>query len=348
MIWDFDSIFKLPPFGLKQKEKDELFEGVLAALTEHHRKHCEPYRRITDMAGPEAPLPVRLFKRHELLSVPREEIVQITTSSGTTGQAVSRIFLDRDTSIRQRRSLARIVSDFTGNERMPMLIIDSPAVTKERGLLSARGAGILGFAMLGRDLTYALDENMELDMPAIEAFLEKHREEKILLFGMTYIVWLHFCQALRQKRVKLDIEGILIHGGGWKKLSDEDISREQFKASLYETAGIESVSDYYGMIEQTGSIFMECEYGRLHASIFSDVSIVDPRRMRETAGGRGLVQTDSLIPSSYPGHRILNEDEGELIGIDDCPCGRMGKTFKVYGRVQGAEIRGCSNSYERR
>ena len=345
---DFQSIFELSPFGLKQAEKDRLFGGIMAELTEYHREFCEPYRRVTDIAGPEAPLPVRLFKKYDLLSVPREKIVQVTTSSGTTGQAVSKVFLDRETSARQRRALARIVSDFTGKDRLPMLIIDSQDVTRNKEMLSARGAGILGFAILGRDQTYALDKNMDLNLPVIEAFLNKHSEEKVMLFGMTYIVWLHFCEALQQKGIKMDIEGILIHGGGWKKLADRNISKEQFKTSVYETTGIQRVADYYGMIEQTGSIFMECEYGHLHTSVFSDVSIIDPRSMQRTEQGRGLIQTDSLLPTSYPGHRILNEDEGEMLGIDDCPCGRLGKYFRVHGRVQGAEIRGCSNSYERR
>lgn len=348
MICDYQTFFELPPFGLRQEEKDRLFSNIMTALTEHHRKWCDPYRRFTDIAGIKAPLPVRLFKKYDLLSVPREEIVQVITSSGTTGQAVSRIFLDRETSLRQRKALAHILSDFTGKERLPMLVIDSSDVMKNREMLSARGAGILGFAIMGKGLTYALDENMELNMPVIEAFLKMHCHERILLFGMTYIVWLHFCQALRQRNIKLDMEGIMIHGGGWKNLNDQNISQEQFKAAVFEMTGIKKVFDYYGMAEQTGSIFMECEYGHLHASVFSDVKILDPKSMKSVEHGRGLIESDSLIPTSYPGHRLLNEDEGELLGIDGCPCGRLGKYFKVYGRIQGAELRGCSNSYERR
>ena len=43
---------------------------------------------------------------------------------------------------------------------------------------------------------------------------------------------------------------------------------------------------------------------------------------------------------------ILTEDSGEILGEDDCPCGRKGKYFKIYGRVKNAEIRGCSDTYE--
>ena len=42
---------------------------------------------------------------------------------------------------------------------------------------------------------------------------------------------------------------------------------------------------------------------------------------------------------------MLTEDEGVIEGIDDCPCGRKGKYFRVLGRLKNAEIRGCSDTY---
>jgi hypothetical protein len=33
-----------------------------------------------------------------------------------------------------------------------------------------------------------------------------------------------------------------------------------------------------------------------------------------------------------------------LIGEDDCKCGRNGKYFTVFGRMKGAEARGCSDT----
>jgi hypothetical protein len=53
----------------------------------------------------------------------------------------------------------------------------------------------------------------------------------------------------------------------------------------------------------------------------------------------------SILPNSYPGHSLLTEDEGVLIGEDDCMCGRLGKYFKIVGRLKNAEIRGCSDTY---
>jgi hypothetical protein len=103
------------------------------------------------------------------------------------------------------------------------------------------------------------------------------------------------------------------------------------------------------MAEQLGSVFVECEQGHMHCSIYSDVII---RRYADFSpvgiGEKGFIELLSLLPVSYPGHILLTEDEGEILGEDDCPCGRLGKYFKIHGRVQGAEIRGCSDTYEQR
>ena len=57
----------------------------------------------------------------------------------------------------------------------------------------------------------------------------------------------------------------------------------------------------------------------------------------------GLIQIISLLPTSYPGHSIITEDQGAIFGEDDCKCGRSGKYFKVFGRIPKSEIRGCGN-----
>ena len=106
---------------------------------------------------------------------------------------------------------------------------------------------------------------------------------------------------------------------------------------------------HYGMVEQTGAIYMQCECGHLHASNFSDVLI---RRGGDFSlcenGERGIVQVVSALPYSYPGHSILTQDEGTIMGEDDCPCGRKGKYFVIHGRLKNAEVRGCSDTFERK
>lgn len=356
----FDEILDLPPFSLNAKEKEELLTKRLVELTELHLEKCPEYKRILEaidfdiqkvFSYKDLPyLPVRLFKELELKSVPQEEVVKTMTSSGTTGQAVSKIFLDRTTSANQQKTLVKIVSDFTGSSRMPMIILDCPSVVKNRAMFSARGAGILGFSIFGSKRIYALVDDMKLDVEGVREFLEKYGDRKILLFGFTFMVWQHFYKELlklKEQGESLDLSnGILIHGGGWKKLISEAVSHDEFHKRLKDVCGLEHIHDYYGMVEQTGCVYMECEYGHLHTSVFSDVIMRRPLDFGVCEiGEKGIIQVLSSIPESYPGHSLLTEDEGVLLGEDVCPCGRKGKFFKVLGRLKNAEIRGCSDTY---
>ena len=97
------------------------------------------------------------------------------------------------------------------------------------------------------------------------------------------------------------------------------------------------------MIEQTGSIFLECENGYFHSSIFSEIFTRDENLKICKIKKPGLILVLSLLPLSYPGHNILTEDIGTIFGEDDCKCGRSGKYLLDHGRAPGTETRGCSD-----
>ena len=356
----FDEILSIPPYSLNEDEKGKLLTERLVELTKYHQERCSEYKMMLKATGYDVDsvrsykdlpfLPVRLFKEMDLKSVSLQDVVKTMTSSGTTGQAVSKIYLDRNTSSNQQKTMVKIVSEFTGSIRMPMIIVDCPSVVKNRAMFSARGAGILGFSIFGSKKIYALDDEMKLDVGGLTAFLEQHKDEKILLFGFTFMIWQHFYKELlrlKEEGLEFDLSnGIMIHGGGWKKLVSEAVSHDEFHKRMKDVCGLNNIHDYYGMVEQTGCIYMECECGHLHASNFSDVIIRRPLDFSEAdIGETGIIQVVSTIPESYPGHSLLTEDEGSIEGIDDCPCGRKGKYFKINGRLKNAEIRGCSDTY---
>ena len=357
MMFDLPEWLKISPFSLNQQTKTAALTTALKELTVHHYHNCTPYRNILKAQGFDPDkifsyidlpfLPVNLFKKLDLVSVPREDIIKTMTSSGTTGQELSKIYLDRETSTLQLKVLTKLVSSFVGTHRLPMMMIDTPSVIKDRKMFSARGAGILGFSIFATERIFALDEAMQLDVDAVQQFIEKHRGKPILLFGFTFMVWQHFYRELVNRNVHLDLsQGILIHGGGWKKLTSEAISSATFRHRMHEVCGLARIHDYYGMVEQTGSIYLECEEGHLHASIFSDVIVRRALDFRPAdVGETGIVEVVSLLPKSYPGHILLTEDEGVILGEDNCACGRLGKYFQIFGRLKNAEIRGCSDTY---
>lgn len=373
---NYDEILMPFPYELDKAAKTEYLNGALRELTRHHYCSCETYRKMLsaqdfdpdsfevqvkngEKSYKDIPfLPVRLFKEYDLRSTSEEDVVKTMTSSGTTGQNRSRIYLDKETSRNQTKVLTSIVSDYIGKKRLPMIVLDSSAVIKDRNLFTARGAGILGFSIFARERFFAFDENMNLDIEGLKAFLEKYDGQPIFLFGFTFMIWQYFVKELEKLRNDdkdadsngyiVDLSnGILIHGGGWKKLESEAVSSEDFKAKLKDVCGIEHVHDYYGMVEQTGTIYMECDEGHMHVSSYSDVIIRRPQDYSEADfGEEGLVEVISVLPYSYPGHVLLTEDRGMVLGEDDCPCGRKGKYIKILGRVKNAEIRGCSDTFE--
>lgn len=347
------SLFDRPQYSLSREEKSRLLLEELNRLTRKHRLGCPAYARLLDMLHPgsaeagrlsEVPyLPVGLFKSHKLVSVPEEEIFRVLASSGTTGQQVSRIYLDRETADRQTRALASIMTYLLGPRRLPMIIVDAREILRDRSLFSARAVGILGMLSFGRDHVYVLDEAMRLVPGRVEAFLSQHGRSPFLIFGFTYMIWENLYKQGRTAGFDLS-HGVLVHSGGWKKLAEEAVDNDTFKSRLREATGLSRVYNFYGMVEQVGSVFLEGEDGFLHAPNFADVIVRDPKTWREAPVGQvGVLQVLSALPGSYPGHSILTEDLGVLRGEDNSTCGRRGRFFSVMGRVPEAELRGCSD-----
>jgi hypothetical protein len=92
---------------------------------------------------------------------------------------------------------------------------------------------------------------------------------------------------------------------------------------------------------------MECKAGYLHTPIYADILIRRPSDFSVAEmGEEGIIEVLSMIPLSYPGHALLTEDIGVLLGEDDCSCGQLGKYFQIHGRVESSEVRGCSDTHE--
>jgi len=351
-----NELHTVPVFSLEKSKKELMFNKIINELTSYHYSKCAYYKRMLDILEYDIStehnlkdipfIPARLFKLHRLSSINDNEAVKTLTSSGTTGQSRSIIVLDKENSLNQIKVLSRTVSSLTGKKRVPMLVIDSPSVIKNREMFSARGAGILGFSMLATKVEYALNDDMELNINLIQQFAEKYRNQPVLIFGFTYMIWEYLCKPLLNSPQSIIFDkATLLHGGGWKKMTDSAVDSKKFKNIIKKVTGIDKIHDYYGMVEQAGSIYLECESGHLHTSIYSDIITRRSDFSVCDINEPGITQVVSLLPTSYPGHSILTEDSGVLLGEDNCSCGRKGKYFSLIGRIKSAEIRGCSDTF---
>ena len=109
-----------------------------------------------------------------------------------------------------------------------------------------------------------------------------------------------------------------------------------FKARCQQQLGLSRVHNFYGMVEQVGTVFVECEAGHLHAPALADVLVRDPQTLAPLPMGQpGLLQLLSALPLSYPGHSLLSEDldytSGELWG-------NFPQTYSLVGVINCAGL----------
>ena len=127
----------------------------------------------------------------------------------------------------------------------------------------------------------------------------------------------------------------------------ESVSKNRFTDFCKSIIGIEKVHEYYGMVEQTGSIFFRCDHNRFHCGPYSEVIIRNPHDLSPCSiNEQGIIQCLSVLPTSYCGHSLLTEDQGILLGKNDCPCGKPGTTFDVLGRFPNVALKGCGDTHE--
>ena len=129
--------------------------------------------------------------------------------------------------------------------------------------------------------------------------------------------------------------------------SDRAVDNAEFRRRLAADTGLRRVHNFYGMVEQIGTVFLEGpDGGSLYCPDFADVIVRDPLTWAEApVGTPGVVEVVSTLPRSYPGHVLLTEDLGVVHGIDDGDW--PGKRFSILGRLPRAEARGCSDTFQR-
>lgn len=350
------NIIEQNAYSINSVVKNKFFKKYINKLTSFHYNKSNLYKNYLNGIKYNVKdnnnldkipfLPVRLFKEFDFLSIKKKYIFKTLLSSGTTSNNLSKIYLDKTNAYNQIRVLQKIFNKIIGKKRLPMLIIDKKNNLLNRNLFSASTAAINGFSIFASEIVYLLDHNDNINYKLLNSFLKKNNKKQFLIFGFTSNVYLNFIKKINTRKInkKFFSNAFLIHGGGWKKIEEKKISRYKFNLILGKKLGIKKIRNYYGLVEQIGSIFFECKCGYFIASSFSDIIIRDENFNVCKEGQRGFVQLLSLLPTSYPGHSILTEDIGEIIKDMNCNCYGSGTRFLIHSRLKDAELRGCSNT----
>jgi hypothetical protein len=193
------------------------------------------------------------------------------------------------------------------------------------------------------------DGALSLNQEKLDRLLEEAQEggDPLMLFGFTFILYAHVVRPLLEAGRSYRLPGAkILHIGGWKKLESQKVTPEKLVEDCRRVFGVHpgDVVDLYGFTEQAGLLYPTCPEGRRHVPVWGQVIARDPVSLEPLEPGReGLLQFITPIQTSYPGHSVLTEDVGLVLGEDDCPCGRPGRTFKVVGRAPQSEVRGCGD-----
>lgn len=355
---------EIAPYGLAPDEKRAHLTRCLRQLLDHHYRACPSYAALVDNwirhdenacdALESYPfLPVTVFKEFSLKSTHDKGMT--VESSATTSGASSRIFVDRATKKRQAKSASRVMSDFIGSSQRPFIIFDVEQTVRGTASLSARGAAILSLAHHADGFYFVARQHngvLELDEAALRQTLTAIGSRPFIAYGFTYVLYqLH--RQIRERGVPLPTahhDTVFLHSGGWKRLADQAVDKTVFNHSVADLWGLPPtrVVDFYGSVEQVGVPYPDCPEGVKHAPYWADVIIRRPDTLAPARQGEtGLIQLISGLPLSAPNHSVLTEDLGRLERNDGCPCGRRGKAFLFQGRAPKAEVRGCSDAYQR-
>lgn len=361
-----EELFSSSVYELNEDTKKSLLLSSVLTELKFHYDNNQYYKRYCDKIGinfekineyGELPyIPAIAFKEMGayLNSVGDGEITVELKSSATSG-VPSTVKIDKITSRRQVKALSLVLGNRLGKERRPFFIIDVDPRHANPMSIGARGAAIKGFLNLASKAEYfmqAEDDNMlwfDKDK-FIKNLTNTDSNQPVIIFGFTYVIYSELIEKFASENIRLEVPkgSMLVHIGGWKKLEHKKVDRTVFISQAVDVFGLgpENVVDFYGFTEQLGVTYPDCECGWKHTPNFSEIII---RREEDhsllSRGQKGLIELITPIPHSYPGNAILTDDIGivALDGETPCSANRTGTRFKLLGRAQKTEVRGCGD-----
>jgi long-chain-fatty-acid---luciferin-component ligase len=325
-----------------------------------HYENCSKYQRYCDLfhVTPDdiksysdivkIPLiPSNCFKSEDIVSVPREKIVKVCTSSGTQGKK-SIICRDEITLFRFIGSIQAMFSDIIKVEDALILNL-GPSNEESRDLWISYVISMADLIFPTRN--YVQNGKLALHNFVNDLFKFRNSYKKIIIVGPP-ILYLQLFDYLNENNIKIDFgeKIIVITAGGWKKYIGNVISVGMFSDLAKKYLGItdsHNIRDILNMVE-LNAIIPECEYKVKHVFPWVKVFVFDPKTMKPVGlGKQGLLAYMDASAVSYPGF-ILSSDIGEIVTDSQCKCGRTGTGIRYIRRVNNSEGRGCALKMDKR
>jgi len=313
---------------------DADFERLALQLYDFQRENNPVYRRYLQYLGRDVKahslediicLPICFFKDFEVKTTDFVEKLTFT-SSGTTGRFTSRHFVKNPDIY--YKSLLKGFQEFYGDIRQYTVLALLPAYLERTGsslvtmverLMEASGNGTGGFFIydfdsLAQHLDWLVDHN-----------------KKVLLVGVTFAL-LDFAEKYRRSYG----DSVIIMETGGMKGRRREMVREEVHEILCNRLGVNAIHSEYGMTEllsqaysDGGGIYRETSTMRVMVREHND-----PFRYAAdgVSGGINVIDLANIYSCSFI-------ETGDL-GVRYCD-----GTFKVLGRFDDADRRGCNLLY---
>jgi phenylacetate-coenzyme A ligase PaaK-like adenylate-forming protein len=309
------------------------FESTALSVYRHQFEHTQIYRQYAELLKKtpdrvtqlnEIPfLPIRFFKSHSVFNGSPESMENILCfeSSGTTGMESSKHYV-RDPEL-YKRSFRKAFQQFFGEASQYCILALLPSYL-ERGqsslvymmndLIHDSGHKQSGFYLHNhQDLYHVLQE------------LEQ-QGQATLLWGVTYAL-LDFAAAYPMSLQYTQV----IETGGMKGRRRE-LTRDEVHEELKQRWGLQAIASEYGMTELLSQAYAT-EGGRFTTPSWMQVMIRDEydpfTLLTKGRGALNIIDLANLHSCSF----LATDD---LASIDE------GGTFRILGRTDLSEMRGCS------
>lgn len=341
------------PFPKRWSEK--AFERAALGLFEFQKERNPVYAAYCRQNGAADPrrwrdipaLPVSAFKFHRVACFPKSRTTRTFMTSGTTrgGLRGRHEYAELGTYDATVRSLFReyVLPDLPGNGKIDVIFMVQPSVERPESSLGYMGDRVRRFFGRGKAF-YALDRG-GLKAEALTRQLKRAERagRPVLIFTTTFALAdvLEHLDA-RGLRIRMPQGSRILETGGYKGRRTE-VARPELVRRVHEQLGIPAVRvvNEYGMTELTSQFYDRSLVTGRATSVkgiapWMRVLIVDPVTGRPVARGkRGLIRVIDLANRGSC-LAVQTEDEGRIV-----PGG-----FEVLGRRKGADLRGCSLTFE--
>jgi len=264
-------------------------------------------------------LPIRFFKSYKIISG-NQNAEKIFTSSGTTGNQVSRHFVS-DLSF-YRESLNQSFRHFYGNFSDYTIFALLPSY------LEREGSSLIDMVEFwiersGRGGFYLYD----YDKLANDLIQNEKEGKKAILIGVSFAL-LDFVE-----KIQFDLKNTIVMETGGMKGRKEEITREELHKILKKGFGINEIHSEYGMTELLSQAYSK-ENSRFETPAWMKILIRDTEDpltfLNEgKTGGVNVINLANLNSCSF----IATDDLGKI---------HTDNSFEILGRFDNSDVRGCN------